>query len=129
MSQTKLKKSVTSMRLNPPESSEPSPGREGARCASSSPQNTEDLIPYSAKDLKYLWTLWDEAQRRHKPGLRYRNIYAGAMGLMLTGWLIYGLGLSLSAPLGGILVLAGALIGGWYSLKSLRNQSQSGPGE
>ena len=95
------------------------PRREGARCASNSPKNGEDLIPYSAKELKYLWILWDEAQRHQQPGLRYRNIYAGAMGVILTGWLIYGMGLSLSAPVGGILVLAGALTGAWYSLKSL----------
>jgi hypothetical protein len=127
MNQTRRKEIVTPLRLIPPESSEPSLGREGARCASSSPQNVDDLIPYSAKDLKYLWTVWDEAQRHHRPGLRYRNIYAGAMGVILTGWLIYGMGLSLSAPLGGILVLAGALIVGWYSLKSLGHQKQSGP--
>ena len=110
-----------------PESSGPGRGRKGARCASNSPQPVEDLIPYSAKELKYLWTLWDEAQRRQPPGLRYRNIYAGAMGAILTGWIIYGMGLSLSAPVGGILALAGALIVGWYSLKSLLHQRQSGP--
>jgi hypothetical protein len=129
MNQTRLKKTVIPLTLIPPESSEPSLGREGARCASSSPQNAADLIPYSAKDLKYLWTMWEEAQRHHQPGLRYRHIYFGAMGMILTGWLIYGMGLSLSAPLGGILVLAGALIGGWYSLKSLRRHRHSGPGE
>ena len=127
MSQTRLKKTVTRLTLILPESSEASLGREGARCASNSLQNGEDLIPYSAKELRYLWTLWDEAQRHHQPGLRYRNIYAGAMGVILTGWLIYGMGLSLSAPLGGILGLAGALIVGWYSLKSLLHQRQSGP--
>ena len=127
MSRTRLKKTVTPLTLIFPESSEPSLGRKGARCALSSPQNGEDLIPYSAKELRYLWTLWDEAQRYHQPGLRYRNIYAGAMGVILTGWLIYGMGLSLSAPLGGILMLAGILIGVWYSLKSLFHQSQSGP--
>jgi len=128
MSQTRLKETSTPLTIILPESSEPGLGREGARSASISPQNGEDLIPYSAKELRYLWTLWDEAQRYHQPGLRYRNIYAGAMGVILAGWLIYGMGLSLSAPLGGILVLAGALIAGWYSLKSLRRQRQSGPG-
>jgi hypothetical protein len=127
MRQARLKETVTPLRVIPPESSQPSLEKEGARCASSSPQNAEDLIPYSAKDLKYLWTLWDEAERHHKPGLRYRNIYAGAMGVILTGWLIYGMGLSLSAPLGSTLVLAGTLIGIWYSLKSLLHQSRSGP--
>jgi len=127
MSQTRLKATGTPLRLILPESSEPSLEREGARCASISPKNVEDLIPYSAKELKYLWTMWDEAQRHYQPGLRYRNIYAGAMGVILTGWLIYGMGLSLSAPLGGILMLAGTLIGVWYSLKSLFHQSQSGP--
>ena len=127
MSQSRLKETVTPVRLILPESSEPSLGREGARCASGSPQNGEDLIPYSARELKYLWTLWDEAQRSHQPGLRYRNIYAGAMGVILTGWLIYGMGLSLSAPLGGSLMLGGTLIGVWYTLKSLFHQRQSGP--
>jgi hypothetical protein len=49
------------------------------------------------------------------------------MGVILTGWLIYGMGLSLSAPLGGTLMLAGTLIGVWYSLKFLFHQRQSGP--
>ena len=53
------------------------------------PPNEEDLIPYSAKDLKYLWTLWDETQRHRQPGLRYRNIYVGAVGVILTGWLMH----------------------------------------
>ena len=128
MTQTRLKETVTALRLIPPEPSESRLGRERARCASSSPQNVEDLIPYSAKELKYLWTLWDEAQRHQQPGLRYRNIYVGAVGVILTGWLIHGMGLSFSAPLGGILMLAGALIGAWYCLKSLRHQRQSGPG-
>jgi len=39
------------------------------------------------------------------------------VGVILTGWLIFGLGLSGSAPLGGILMLAGALIGAWHWLK------------
>jgi hypothetical protein len=127
MDQTRLKATVTPRTLILPESSEPSLGREGARCASNSRQNGEDLIPYSAKELRYLWTMWDEAQRQHRPGLRYRNIYAGALRVILTGWVIYGMGLSLSVPLGGILGLGGALIVGWYSLKSLLHQRQSGP--
>jgi|WetSurMetagenome_2_1015567.scaffolds.fasta_scaffold1082084_1 hypothetical protein len=127
MTRARMKKTVTPLRLIRPESSQPGFGREGARCASDSPKNVEALIPYSTKELKYLWIRWDEAQRHRQPGLRYRNIYAGAMGVILTGWLIYGMGLSLSAPVGGILALAGALIGGWYSLKSLLHQRQSGP--
>lgn len=127
MSQTRLKETVTPLTLILAESSEPSLGREGAGRAPGSPQNGEDLIPYSARELKYLWTLWDEAQRYHQPGLRYRNIYAAAVGVILTGWIIYGMGLSLSAPLGGTMMLAGTLIGVWYSLKSLFHPRQSGP--
>ena len=118
MSQTRLKETVTALKLILPEPAESRLGEKAARCASNSPQNVEDLIPYSAKDLKYLWTLWDEAQRHQQSGLRYRNIYVGAVGVILTGWLIYGMGLSFSAPLGGILMLAGALIGVWFCLKS-----------
>ena len=91
------------------------------------PQTGEDLIPYSTKELKYLWTLWDEAQRQHQSGPRYRNIYGGAVCVILTGWLISGLGLSYSAPLGGILMIAGTLTGAWYCLKSLRHQKHSAP--
>ena len=119
MGQARMKETSTSLRLILSESPPPRLVREGARCVPNSPKDGEDLIPYSPKELKYLWTLWDEAQRYQQPGLRYRNIYAGAMGVILTGWLVYGLGLSLSAPVGGILVLAGALTGAWYSLKSL----------
>jgi hypothetical protein len=111
--------------LIPTEPSESPPEREKARCASNSPQNVEDLIPYSAKDLKYLWTLWDEAHRHHSTSLRYRNIYAGALGIILVGWFSYRMGLSFSAPLGGILMLAGAFIGAWYCLKALRHKGNS----
>jgi len=72
--------------------------------------------------------MWDEAQKHQQPGRRYRNICGAAVGVMLTGWLIYGLGLSFSASLGGILMLAGAFIVAWYCLKSRRHQRQSGPG-
>ena len=119
MGQARMKETSTSLRLILSESPPPRLVREGARCVPNSPKNGEDLIPYSPKELKYLWILWDEAQRYQQPGLRYRNIYAGAMGVILTGWLVYGLGLSVSAPVGGILVLAGALTGAWYFLKSL----------
>jgi hypothetical protein len=108
-----------------PEPSESPPEREKTRCASNSPQNVEDLIPYSAKDLKYMWTLWDEAHRHHSTGLRYRKIYAGALGIILAGWFSYRMGLSFSAPLGGIMMLAGGFIGAWYCLKSLRHKGHS----
>jgi len=111
--------------LIPPKPSESPPEREKARCASNSPQNVEDLIPYSAKDLKYMWVLWDEAHRYHSTRLRYRKIYAGALGIILAGWLSYRMGSSFSAPLGGILMLAGAFIGAWYCLKSLRHKGHS----
>ena len=89
------------------------------------PPNVEDLIPYSAKDLKYLWCLCDKTHRHHSTGLRYRNIYAGALGIILAGWLSYRTGLSFSAPLGGILMLAGGFIGAWYCLKALRHKDHS----
>jgi hypothetical protein len=107
--------------------SRPRWGGEKARCAPDSPQQVKDLIPYaakeySAKELKYLWTMWDEAPRHYQPGRRHRNIFAGAVGVILAGWLIFGLGL---APLGGILMLAGALIGAWHWLKFRRHQRHS----
>jgi hypothetical protein len=86
-----------------------------------------DLSPYSPKELKYLWTLWDEAQRHQQP-VRYLNLYIGAVGVILTGWLIDCMGLSFSKPLGGILMVGAALTGAWYCLKSLRQHRQSGPG-
>jgi hypothetical protein len=48
------------------------------------------------------------------------------VGVILTGWLIYGLGLWFSATLGGILMLAGALIGVWHWLRFRRHQRHSG---
>jgi hypothetical protein len=128
MSQTKRKETVTRLKLVIPGPSESRLEKQRARCAGNLPPNEEDLIPYSAKDLKYLWTLWDEAQRHQQPGLRYLNLYIGAVGVILTGWLINGMGLSFSKPLGGILMVGGALTGSWYCLKSLRQQRQSGPG-
>jgi hypothetical protein len=127
MTKTIEKETGPEVTLIPPEASESGLERAGARCASSSPPPGEDLIPYSAKDLKYMWTMWDEAHRRHPSGLRYRNIYAGAFGVILAGWLSYRIGLSFSAPLGSILMLGGALIGAWYSLKALRHKRRSAP--
>ena len=117
--------------MNLSEPSKTRSGEESAWCASDSPQETSDLIPYatkeySARELKYLWTMWDEAQRHHLPGRRQRNQVAGTVGVILTGWLIYGLGLSCSASLGGILMLAGALIGAWHWLKFRRHKRHSG---
>lgn len=113
--------------MNLSEPSKTRRGEESPRCAPDSPQEASDLIPYAAKEysareLKYLWTMWDEAQRHHLPGRRQRNQVAGDVGVILTGWLIYGLGLSFSAILGGMLMLAGALIGAWHWLKFRRHQ-------
>ena len=129
MSQTRRKETVMALRLNPSEPSKTRRGGERVRCAPDSPQEVKDLIPYSAKEysakeLKYLWTMWDEARRHHQPGRRHRNIFAGAVGVILTGWLIYGLGLSCCAP-GGILMLAGAVIGAWHYMKFRRHQRHS----
>ena len=70
-------------------------------------------------------TMWDEAGRLCQPGRRHRNLFAGAVGVILTGWLIYGLGLSCCAHLGGILMLAGALIGAWHYMQFRRHQRHS----
>jgi hypothetical protein len=127
MSQIRRKKIVMALRLNPLEPSKTRCGEERARCAPDSLQGGRDLIPYSAKEysakeLKYLWTMWDEAPKHYQPGRRHRNIFAGAVSVILAGWLIYGLGL---APLGGTLMLAGALIGAWHWLKFRRQQRRS----
>jgi hypothetical protein len=117
------------LRLNPSETPEAC-GRAKVRCAPDSFPEVNNLIPYaakeySAKELKYLWTMWDEARRYHQPGRRHRNIFAGAVGVILTGWLIYGLGLGCCARLGGILMLAGALTGAWHYMKFRRHQRDS----
>ena len=116
--------------MNHAEPSKTRNGEDRTRRAPDSPHEVKDLAPYaakeySAKELKYLWTMWDEAQRHHLPGRRHRNQVAGTVGVILTGWLIYGLGLSFSAILGGILMLAGALIGAWHWLKFRRHQRHS----
>ncbi len=85
------------------------------------------MIPYSAKELKYLWAMWDEAYRHQRSEPRYRNIYAAALGIILAGWFSYRTELSFSAPLGGLLMLSGALIGAWYCLKALRHKKGSDP--
>jgi hypothetical protein len=125
MSLIRRKETVMALRLNHSEPSKTRRGGERARCAPDSPQEVKDLIPYSAKELKYLLTMWDETRRLHQPGRRHRNLFAGAVGVILTGWLIYGLGLSGSAPLGGILMLTGALIGAWHYMKFRRHQRHS----
>ena len=125
MSQIKRKETVTRLKLIIPEPSGSRLGRPRVRCAPNSTPNEEDMIPYSPKDLKYLWTLWDEAQRRRQPGMRYRNIYVGAVSVILTGWLIQGLSFS---ALGGALMLGGALTGVWFCLKSRRHHKDSAMG-
>jgi Flp pilus assembly protein TadB len=125
MHQTTREETVMALRLNPSEPSTTSRSGERVRCAPDSPQEVKDMIPYSAKELKYLWIMWDEARRHHQPGRRHRNLFAAAVGMILTGWFIYALGLSCSAPLGGILMLAGALIGAWHYMKFRRHQRHS----
>jgi hypothetical protein len=125
MSQTTRKETAMGLRLNPSEASKTRRGGNRVRCTPDSPQEAKDLIPYSAKELKYLCTMWDEAGRLCQPGRRHRNIFAGAVGVLLTGWFIYGLGLACCASLGGILMLAGALIGAWHWLKFRRHQRHS----
>ena len=126
MNQTRRKETVTALRMNPLEPPKSRGGEERGRRAPESPQEVKDTIPYSARELKYLWSMWDEAQRHHLPGRRQRNRIAGAVGVILTGWLIYGLGLWCSATLGGILMLAGILIGARQWLKFRRHQRHSG---
>lgn len=127
MSQNSLKDAVTSMPIIPQERSESCGESDQARRVSSSATTGEELIPYSPKELKYLCSLWDEVQRHQEPGLPY--IYVGAVGVILTGWLLSGVEQSLLSNLGGILMLAGGLIGTWFSLKTLRHQKHSAPRE
>jgi Flp pilus assembly protein TadB len=130
MRQTTRKETIMALRLNPSEASNSRGAEERGRCAPDSPQEIKNLIPYaakeySAKELKYLWIMWDEAPRLYQPGWRHRNLFAASVGVILTGWFIYGLGLSCSAPLGGILMLAGAIIGAWHYMKFRRHQRHS----
>jgi hypothetical protein len=127
MTQTRLTKIVTALQLNPPEPRESHPGANRASGTAIPPPHPPDLIPYSATDLKYLWTMWDEARRPNHPIRRCRLTYAGALGIILTGCLIQRMGLSYSAPLGVILMVAGSLAGAWSCLKALRHQRDSGP--
>jgi Flp pilus assembly protein TadB len=125
MRQTTRKETVMALELNPSGPSTTRRGGERVRCVPDSPQGMKDMIPYSAKELKYLWIMWDEARRHQQPGRRHRNLFAAAVGVVLTGWFLYGLGLSCSAPLGGILMLAGALSGAWHYMKFRRHQRHS----
>jgi hypothetical protein len=125
MSQTRQKEPVMELRLNPDEASKTRRGGDQVRCAPDSPQEIKDMIPYSAKELKYLWNMWDEARRHQQPGRRHRNILAGAVGVTLAGWFIYGLGLACCTRLGSILMLAGVLIGAWHYMKLRRHQRHS----
>jgi hypothetical protein len=127
MTQTRLQKTLTRLRLLLPEPLVSRLRRNRKGDATIPPPNTADLIPYSAKDLKYLWTLWDEAHRAHHPIRRCRLMYGGALGIILSGFLIQRMGLSYSAPLGTILMVAGSLCGAWSCLKALRHQRNSGP--
>jgi len=82
----------------------------------------EDLIPHSGKEQKHLWALWEEAQRHRETVLSYKDIYVAAVALILAGWVFWGGG---SQQWGGILMLAGGLIGAFFSLKSLHQRRLS----
>jgi hypothetical protein len=125
MIKTRLKEIASALRLFPPGPSGSPQGRNPGRFTTIPPPQAPGLGPYSAKDLKYLWSLWDEAQGRHQPARRYRLIYVGAVGVILAGWLIHRMGPSGSTPYGGILMLAGAVLGAWYCLKSLCHRRHS----
>jgi hypothetical protein len=94
-------------------------GSAGLRCDPGSPPASHDSGPHATKELKYFWEKYDEARRSRQPVLSYKNVYIGAVGLILAGWLITLTGLALSKTLGGILMVAGSVIGACYSLKSL----------
>ncbi len=115
------KKNVPEIAITLPEMAASRLRRGGCQCALHSPPSGGDLIPYSSEELKYLLTTWDEAHRRQPSGLRYRNIYFGALAIILAGWLSSGTGLPFSSFLGSLLMLSGALIGVWYCLKALRH--------
>jgi hypothetical protein len=125
VSRNRQKETVMAFWWHHPEPSKTRLKEAGDRCALDSPQGTKDLIPYSIKELRYLCAMWDEAERLHQPGRRHRKIFAGAVGVVLAGWLIYGLGLSCSTPLGGSLMLGGVLMGAWHWLKFRRRQGHS----
>ena len=127
MIKTRLRETMSALRLFPPGPSGSRLGRNPARFTTLPPPQAPGLGPYSAEDLKYLWTLWDEAQGRHQPARRSWRMYVGAMGVILAGWLIHRLGPSDSTPYGGILMLAGAVLGAWYCLQSLRHRRHSAP--
>ncbi|MGA9754095.1 MAG: hypothetical protein WBV23_03035 [Desulfobaccales bacterium] len=93
--------------------------RAGLRCDPGSPPATEDPAPFAAKELKYFWEKYDEARSSRQPHLSNKNIYIGAVGLVLVGCFINLTGLSLPKPLGSILMLAGSVIGVCSILKSL----------
>jgi len=129
MSQTSFRENVISTVLIPLAKVKSHLGWKGAPCASSLATHGKDSIPYSAKELKYLWTMWDEAYRRQPPVRRYRNIYVWAVAVILAGGIISGMGQPFSVTLGGVLMLVGGLIGAWHWLKSLRCQRRGAPGK
>ncbi len=104
----------------------PSPGQAkscrdsaGFRCDGGSHSASHDSDPHATNELKLFWEKYDEARSSQQPGLSYKNVYIGAAGLIMVGWFITLTGLSWSKSLGGILMLAGSVIGICYSLKSL----------
>jgi hypothetical protein len=122
MGQNSLRENVISTVLIPFEKAKYRLGWKGTPRPSSPATCGEDRIPYSAKDLKYLWSMWDEARTHHHLSQRYKNIYVGAVGVILTGGIIAGMGQPFSGTVGGLLMLVGGLIGARYSFKSLRQQ-------
>ena len=118
MDQARKADSVTPNPLTPGQAKS-CQGSAGLRYGPGSPPATEDPAPFAAKELKCFWEKYDEARSSRQPGLSYKNVYIGAVGLILAGCFISLTGLSLSKTLGGILMLAGSVIGVCYSLKSL----------
>ena len=85
----------------------------------------EDPVPHFPQEQQPLRLLWETSQGYRQTGLPYRNIYIGAVSLILAGWVFWGMDSSFCSQLGGILMLAGGVIGAFYSLKSLRQDRLS----
>jgi hypothetical protein len=87
------------------------------------PPVVDDQVPHFGAEPKPLRTLWEPEPL--KTPLPYKNVYIGASGLILAGWVFRGLDVSHAPQWGGLLMLVGGLLGAGYCLKSLRRDWRS----
>ena len=127
MFKTRLKETVSALRLIPPEPSGSRLGKKPGPVHHHSSPGARPGSPIPGRTSNTCGACGTRPKGAISQPRAIGRMYAGAVGVILAGWLIHRLGPSGSTLTGQILMLAGAVVGAWYCLKSLRHQRHSAP--